>query len=162
MHVTGVMVLGMPRRLVSRANEITGGQIAAMLVHLESIADALVLDLGCGLSPMTVETLRNCHIAVLLFEGDAVALTLAREMIDRLDREGIASNVSVAMVNRARTASTYTRADIEEQLGNDLLGLITPAPEIAFHANKIGAPIMLSRPDTTVAAQLKQLTAKVS
>ena len=88
---------------------------------------------------------------------------LARDLVETLQVEGTrGSNVGLVMVNRTRTASTYTRTEIEQQVGRELFALITPAPEIAFLANKQGKPILLSQPGTAIASQIKQLSGKVT
>jgi hypothetical protein len=65
------------------------------------------------------------------------------------------------MVNRSRTVTMFTRTEIEDRFGRELLALITPAPEISFHANREGKPIVIGKPDTPVAVQFKQLSAQV-
>jgi hypothetical protein len=99
---------------------------------------------------------------LLVLEADAVALSLASGTVSGLTDAGIlSSSLGLAVVKRSRTTSMYTREEIEEQLGCDLLGLITPAPEISFHANKVATPVLISQPDTALATQLKQLCAKL-
>jgi hypothetical protein len=48
------------------------------------------------------------------------------------------------------------------QLGRELLELITPAPEVALYASRASTPILLSRTDTAIASQLKQLNSKMA
>jgi hypothetical protein len=111
---------------------------------------------------VAIETAKRCHLTVVVFEGDAVAIALASETTEKLDKAGVfGSGIGLVMVNRSRSASTYTRSEIEEELGSELLALITPAPEVAFHANKTGIPILLSQPNAAVAGQLQRLCEKI-
>jgi pilus assembly protein CpaE len=162
-HSSGVRVLAMPRRWADHQLELSIEQIAAVLAGLETAADTIILDMGNGVSPVTIETAKRCHLTVVVFEGDAVAISLASELVEKLDKAGVfGSGIGLVMVNRSRSASTYTRTEIEEQLGSELLALITPAPEVAFHANKTGIPILLSQPNTAIADQIKKLCEKIT
>lgn len=162
-HSSGVKLLAMPHGTDDVMLELTAEQAGAVLMHLQTMADIIVLDLGSGLAPTMLDAVRTCHLVVLIFEGDSVALSLARSVLEKLDREGIrGGNIAAVMVNRSRSAATYTRSDIEEELGRPLHAVITPAPEIAYHANKHNTPILISRPNTAIAIQLKQLSDRLA
>ena len=161
-HSSGLRFLAMPQQDKERARELTIEQTEAILTHLESMAEAIVLDLGSDFSPATLEAVKACHLVALVLEGDAIALSLARDAIGRLDQHGVrGSRLGLVMVNRSRSVATYTRTQIEEQFGRQLLALITPAPEISSQANREGKPILISQPDTPVAMQFRQLSAQV-
>jgi len=161
-HRSGVQVLVMPRRGVEPGGELALEQIVALLDLVETMRDVIVLDMGGGLMPATMEMMKRCHLTLLVLEGDTVALSLASDTVQRLAEVGMAgSRLKLIVVNRSRSASTYTRAEIEERLGKELLTLFTPAPEIAFHAAKMGTPVLLSQPTTVIAAQLRELSDKI-
>lgn len=65
--------------------------------------------------------------------------------------------IGFVLVNRSRSAATYTRSVIEELLQSPLIGVITPAPELFFHAAKAGVPIVTSQPDSLTATQFRDL-----
>jgi CheY-like chemotaxis protein/MinD-like ATPase involved in chromosome partitioning or flagellar assembly len=161
-HGSGLRFLAMPQHDQEHTCQLTTEQTGSILTNLEGMAEVVVLDLGSGFSPATLEAARACHLVVLFFEGDAVALSLTHTAIERLSQQGVrGSRLGLVMVNRSRTVTTYTRTEIEEQFGRELLALITPAPEISFHANREGKPILISQPDTPVAMQFKQLSAQI-
>jgi CheY-like chemotaxis protein/MinD-like ATPase involved in chromosome partitioning or flagellar assembly len=161
-HQSGVQVLAIPRREAAPGAEMTPEQVSTLIDMLETMGDIIVLDMGNGISPETTEMMKVCHRTILVLEGDTVAINMAVDTLRRLSELGIAgSRLQLVMVNRSRSASTYTRAEVEEQLGKELLALVTPAPEISFHATKSSMPIVLSQANTVTATQLRELGKKV-
>jgi pilus assembly protein CpaE len=160
-HRSGIRVLAMPQR-ADGGHELTQAHLVTILDYLETLADYVLIDLGSGLSPDKVDTIKRCHLTVLVMEADAVAMALAGDVAQRLQQAGVlSSSMGLVMVNRARSVSTYSQSEIEQRLGCKLLGLITPAAEIASQANRAGVPILLNQPNTAVGNQFRELSAKV-
>jgi hypothetical protein len=117
------------------------------------------VDMGNGLTPAALALAGRCHSTFLMLESDAVVLQLAVDTVKRLEQAGlIGSRLGLVLVNRTRSASTYTRDEIEQQLGGKLAAVITPAPEVSFHATKTGTPVVLGQADTILAAQFRELS----
>jgi len=157
-HPSGVNVL--PN---SEGKELPPAQLGALLSILEGKADYLVLDLGSGVREVVTEVLKHCHLVILITELEAVSLKLARKALEQLDELGIRGNrVSIVGVNRARSAISFTKSELEDFLGSELLGIITPAPELCFQANKDGIPIVFGQPHTLTAEQFMEVAKKVA
>ena len=156
-HRSGVRLLAVPR---DSDRFWSAEQVAAIVEKLETAGELVLLDLGDALTPVVEEALRRCDAIVLVTEATPISLSMAGELLDHLDKSGLGGGrVRVVVVNRTRSATTYTHEELEELFGDRLLALIAPAPEICFHADKVGVPIMLGQPNDVTAVQLRELSA---
>jgi len=157
-HASGVRVLIAAHDVEGAIPEMTPEHADAIVEQLKRMADYVLLDLGSGLCPATQAALKHCNYVVVTVEPDPVALTLAQAMLIRLASMDIyGGQIGFVLVNRSRSAATYTRSVIEELLQSPLIGVITPAPELFFHAAKAGVPIVTSQPDSLTATQFRDL-----
>jgi len=157
-HASGVRVLIAAHDVEGAIPEMTPEHADAIVEQLKRMADYVLLDMGSGLCPATQAALKHCNYVVVTVEPDPVALTLAQAMLIMLASMDIyGGQIGFVLVNRSRSAATYTRSVIEELLQSPLIGVITPAPELFFHAAKAGVPIVTSQPDSLTATQFRDL-----
>ena len=161
-HRSGVQVFGVPMRTQSYVGTLEPEKLVALVDGFETMADVVIVDMGNGLTPAALALGGRCHSTFLVLESDAVVLQLAVETVKRLEQVGlIGSRLGLVVVNRARSASSYTRDEIEQQLGSKLAAVITPAPEVCFHATKTGTPVVLGQAESILAAQLRELSSRL-
>jgi DNA-binding response OmpR family regulator len=158
-HRSGVLVFGVPMRTQSYVGALEPEKLVALVDGFETMADVVIVDMGNGLTPTALALGGRCHSAFLVLESDGVVIQLTVETVKRLEQVGlIGSRLGLVMVNRARSTSSYTRDEIEQQLGSKLTAVIAPEPEACFHAAKTGTPVVLGQADTILAAQLRELS----
>jgi hypothetical protein len=68
------------------------------------------------------------------------------------------AKVDVIAVNRAPSSNQMSWAQAEQLLGQKIVLIITPAVELAYQAEEVGSPMVLLRPDSITAEQLRNLT----
>jgi CheY-like chemotaxis protein/MinD-like ATPase involved in chromosome partitioning or flagellar assembly len=157
-HASDVRVLVAAHEVEGAMSEMTPEHVDAIVEQLERMADYVLLDLGSGLCPATRAALKHCNYIIVAVEPDPVALTLAQMTLVGLANMDIhGGKVGFVLVNRSRSAATYTRSAVEELLRSPLIGVITPAPELCFHAAKTGVPIVASQPDGLSATQFREI-----
>jgi MinD-like ATPase involved in chromosome partitioning or flagellar assembly len=159
-HRSGIWVLSGQVEPPGIAKPITPRHAERILNHLGAMADYLLLDLGVGLSETNRHILANCDSVLVTTEPHRVALILAQALLEEMT---LALNVprhriSVVLINKAPSASTFTKEAIEGLLQHDLGGVVTPAPELAFQAAERGDPMVLTQPTTLVAQQIRTIT----
>jgi CheY-like chemotaxis protein len=158
-HPSGIQVLAAAHRRAEHRGELDTEQIAAVLEQLERMGEVIVVDAGNGLTSTAIQAMRRSHLTILVIEPDSVTLALANDMIRRLEGMDLGgSKLRLVMIGRSRSASTFTREEVEEQLDSKLLAVLTPAPEICFHATQTGIPIVLGRPNTATAKQFRTIS----
>ncbi len=159
-HRSGVQVLSGQVEPPGVATPVPPHHAEVILQHLGSMADYLLLDLGVGLGETNRLILPRCDRVVVTTEPHRVALTLAQALLSEmtLSLNLPRHRINVVLINKAPSASTFTRDTIEGLLQHDLAGVVTPAPELAFQATEQGAPMVLAQPNSLVAQQLRDIT----
>ena len=134
-----------------------------MLVNrLSYLASYLVLDLGAGLTPLAQKLIASCNLLIILAEPVVNALTQSRLLVEDLVDMGVPkANIQVVVVNRIRSDTQLTLAQIESRLGQNFVISITPAPELIYEATRMKAPVSVARPDSLTAQQFAKLAAAV-
>jgi len=158
-HQTGVQVLSGQIEPPGVAAPLSAAHAEAIVRHLGASTDYLLLDLGVGLGEATRNILPICHRVVVTIEPHRVALTLAQALLDEM---AMSLNVprhriSVVLINRSPSASTFTRETIEGLLQQDLVGVVVPAPELAFQSSERGIPMVMVQPKSLVAQQYRTI-----
>jgi CheY-like chemotaxis protein/MinD-like ATPase involved in chromosome partitioning or flagellar assembly len=158
-HKSGVRVLWGELDPVGVATPLLPEQAERIVQHLGAMADYLLLDLGVGLTETNRHILPNCRHIVVAIEPHRVALMLAQALLDQMT-SGLTlprHRISVVLINKAASASTFTKDAIEGLLQHDLAGVVTPAPELAFQAAESGNPMVAAQPTSLVAQQLRNI-----
>ncbi len=158
-HRTGIRVLSGQVEPLGVAAPILASYAEVIVQHLGAMADYLLLDLGVGLGETNRSVLSTCNHIVVVIEPHRVALSLAGTLLDEMTSSLNLPRhrISVVLVNKAPSASTFTKEAIEGLLQHDLAGVVTPAPEMAFKAAETGDPMVVAQPVSLVAQQLKSI-----
>jgi pilus assembly protein CpaE len=138
-------------------------QMEAILNNLASMCTVVTIDMGDGLRPYTKSVLRLVDRVILVTEPIYPSNVLARTLVEELEREGIGRpKVHLALVNRERTSLQIPWRQVASDLGLELAGIISPAPEQAHQSAQGGRPLVVSHPDSLVADQLHKLTEHIA
>ena len=162
-HSTGIRVLLTASRPRETELEQAIPQLEAVVRNLATMCTLLVLDLGSGLRPHVVPLLNMSDRAVLIVEPVYPAATLARNLLDDLQQSGISRHkISLALMTRERTSMQLPWQQVESDLGIELAGLVSPAPEQAHQADQSGTPLVLLHADALVGDQLRKLGSRLA
>ena len=138
-------------------------QVEAVVSNLASMCTTLVLDLGAGLRPYVKPVLKSCDRVIVVFEPIHPTNIICRHLMDDLEASGFSRHrVSVALVTRERTSLTVPWQQIEADLGTDVAGIVSPAPEQAHQASQSGNPVVLMHRDSLISDQIRKLADNVA
>ncbi|HET91779.1 MAG TPA: response regulator [Chloroflexi bacterium] len=159
-YMTGLRVWAGPTEPLGVTAPIPPDHAEAVVRQLGAMADYLLLDLGVGLGEVNGRILPMCDHVVVPIEPHRFSLVLARALLEQIS---LALNLAdhriiIVLVNKAPSSSTFNKGMIEGVLQHDLSEVITPAPELAFQAGEQGKPIVMARPTSLVAQQIRSLT----
>ncbi len=70
--------------------------------------------------------------------------------------------INMVLLTRTRTSLQIPWKKLNEDLGVDLAGVVSPAPEQAHQASQSGMPLLLIQPDSLVADQLQKIAQHLS
>lgn len=138
-------------------------QMEAVVNNLASLCNTLVLDLGSGIRPYTKPLLSMSDQVIVVVEPVYPSNVIARAVLDELFSSGLARNkTSLALITRERTSLNIPWKQVEADLGIDLAGIISPAPEMAQQAAQSGNPLVVMHRDTLTGDQIRKMTETVS
>jgi len=162
-HRTGVRLLLASARPKEHELEQAVPQMEAVVRHLATMATVVVLDLGSGLRPYVLPIANLADKVVLVSEPIYPSNTIARNLIEELAASGLGrQRISLALLTRERTSLQIPWQQMAADLGVELAGLVSPAPEQAHQSAQNGAPLVLLHPDTLVGDQMRKLAANIA
>jgi len=158
-HRSGVRVLSGQIEPRGVAMSIPPAHAELIVQRLGAVADYLLLDLGVGLDEVNRCVLPSCAQVVVAIEPNRVAVALAQALLSEmaLSLNLPAHRISVVLINKAPSATTFTKDGIEDLLQRDLVAVVPPAPELAFQAAENGNPMVTLQPQSLVAQQFRAI-----
>lgn len=161
-HATGLSLLTAPPTAsvkgYDECQQLEPGKVGAILAGLKGLTQYLLLDLGCSLTSGVVEALSQCSRTVLIAEHCPLALGMIKAQYRDVASLGLVGNrIDIVVNNRSRTANSLSKTEMEKLVGQPLLTVIPPAPELAFQANREGSPIMLMGVEHVAVQSLMEL-----
>ena len=160
---TGVrLLLSSPRPSESDLGQAVA-QMESVLNNLASMCTVVVIDAGDGIRPYTKPVLRLVDRVILVTEPIYPSNVLARALLDELQRDGVGpGKIHLALVNRERTSLQIPWRQVATDLGIELSGIVSPAPEQAHQSAQAGRPLVVSHPESLVTDQLHKLTEHIA
>ncbi|HEY43221.1 MAG TPA: response regulator [Anaerolineae bacterium] len=138
-------------------------QMEAVLNNLASMCTTLILDLGSGIRSYVKPILKLCDRLVMVVEPVFPTNILALNLLEEVETDGISRHkISLALINRVRTSLQIPWRQVETDLGIELAGIVSPAPEQAHQASQGSMPLVLSQPDSLISDQMRKLAQGVA
>lgn len=154
-HSSGARLLLAP--IGPRGEPLPVRQAEVVMRELARMSDLVLVELGSSLDETTSTLVRQCNFIVLVTEPQRVALTLAQSMLAGLAALDVPRDkIGLVLFNRATSAASVGKSAVESLLG-EVLSVIPPAPELAFQAAEVGAPLVLVQPNSLIASQIRDL-----
>lgn len=158
-HPGGIRVLAAAPSPKEAALANNVAQMEAVIKILSGMCKLLVIDLGTGLSDANRRVAALCDQFVIVTDPTRVSLLQAKALSAELTGLGIApAKLEVVAVNRIATSNQMSWSVAEQLLGRRIMLVITPAAELAYQAADMGTPMVLLRPESLTADQLRNLT----
>ena len=135
-----------------------GANYETLLSTLSGLARFSILDLGVGIQPFTPKIFPYCNEILIVFEGTPNTITHTRALIDDLASMGMSKgNIHVVLNKRIRSDAQLPLTQVQDKLGQEIIGTITPAPELFTQATRLLTPAILCQPDSLTTRQVEKL-----
>ena len=123
----------------------------------------VILDLGSGLTISNQKILPLCDHIIVVVEPVPHSITQTKILLEELSQVGAGEGrVSVVLVNRIRSGVQLSWSQVQEQLGQNIAVIFTPAPELAYQASVHSVPITIQQPESLTAQQFQKLADRVT
>lgn len=134
----------------------------AIAKHLCLMAQFIIIDLGSVLAQATQRILKECDGIILVVDSSPPSIARTKAYIQDLISTGIdIGRVQAVLVNRIRSDTQITWTDIQDQVGQKISMVFTPAPELTYQASIHNVPVVVQQPDSLTAEQFFKLAEKV-
>lgn len=156
-HETGLLALTGQSDPPGVAEPISLDHAQAIIQHLGALADYVLLDLGVGLDEVNASILPRCRRIAVTIEPNGMCMALAQPLLQEMNQSlNVARHrIGLVSISRSRSTMSLAKEEIEEMLSHSLLGIVPPAPELAFQAIDARRPIVMSDRDSFVARQYR-------
>lgn len=130
----------------------------AVASGLAGLARFVVLDLGVGIQPFAPKLIPHCDEILVLLEGVPNTITHTKALIDDIASFGInRRNINVILNNRIRSDTQLPSSQVQTKLDHEIIGTLTPAPELFVQATRMQTPAVLCQPESLTARQVNKL-----
>lgn len=162
-HKSGVRLLLSDYRPSEIELEQAVPQMEAVLNNLAALATVVIADFGAGVRPYVKPLLELTDRLVIVIEPVYPSDRVAQAVVDDLIDSGYPRHkINMVLLTRMRTSLQIPWKKLNEDLGLELAGVISPAPEQAHQASQSGTPLLLIQPDSLVADQLQKVAQHLS
>jgi pilus assembly protein CpaE len=133
-------------------------QAEQLIRQAATLTKYLVVDLGGGLQEMNRRIFPLCDRTIMIAEPMRVTVTMAKAILDDLDKAGIgAARFELVMLNKVRSSLQMPWQQAESILGKQIASIVTPAPELAYQAAEANSPMIQVQPDSLTADQARKM-----
>ena len=130
----------------------------ALVKGLAGLARFVVLDLGVGIPPFAARIIPHCDEVMILLEGVPNTITHTQVLIEDLESLGVPKrNINVILNNRTRSETQLPSSQVQNKLDHEIIGTLTPAPELFVQAARMQTPAILCQPESLTARQIQKL-----
>ncbi len=130
----------------------------ALVAGLSGLARFVVLDLGVGIQPFATKVLPKCNEVLILLEGVPNTIIHTKALIEDIAALGVNKrNINVVLNNRIRSDTQLPSSIVQNKLDYELIGTLTPAPEVFTQATRMQTPAVLCQPESLTARQIGKL-----
>lgn len=134
----------------------------AIARHLAFMARYIILDLGPSLTPVSDRVIKLCDEVIVVMEPVPQTITHTKALVNDLIDSGIGgSKLTLVLVNRVRSGVQLSWSQVQEQIGESIAVIFTPAPELAYQASIHNQPLVLQQPDSLTAQQFSKLAERI-
>ncbi|HBX69677.1 MAG TPA: hypothetical protein DEH25_09945 [Chloroflexi bacterium] len=135
----------------------------AIVRNLPFLSRYVVLDLGSSLSAVNQAVISKCDEIIVVMEPSPNNVRQTKELVNGLADLGIGEGrTRIVLVNRVRSSVQLNWAQVQEDLGQKIAMVFTPAPELAYQAAASSQPMVLLQPGSITTQQFDKLVALVT
>ena len=153
----GLRALFGPQRIEEFA-AVRTNHIRAIHRSLLELGATCVFDFATDPGPAAHALVPELDAVVLVVEPDTVCVQAASVKLEMLSAWGAGpGTVRVVVVNRSSLVAPLSFAEIGEQLGCEVVGIIPQAAQAFVVAQEAGRPLVLTQPDSAAAVSIREV-----
>ena len=129
-----------------------------LVSRLAGLARFTILDLGLGIQPFANKVLPLCDEILILLEGNPNTISHTKALIEDITATGVHKRIiNVVLNNRVRSDTQLPSSQVQTKLDHEIIGTLTPAPELFTQASRMQTPAILCQPESITTRQVGKL-----
>jgi CheY-like chemotaxis protein/MinD-like ATPase involved in chromosome partitioning or flagellar assembly len=157
-HESGIRLLLASPRPLDAINILRPEHYKAIAKQLPYLSQWALLDLGSSLLPATQSLAKMCDEIIIVVEPTPSNVAQTKALMRDLYSMGIGEpRLRIVLINRIRSSVQLNWKQVEEDLGQKIATVFTPAPELAFQAAVSNTPMVLHQSGNVTAQQFEKL-----
>lgn len=129
-----------------------------MVSKLAELARFTVLDLGQGIQPFAANILPLCDEVLIVLEGVPNTIIHTKALIEDITTMGVHKRIiNVVLNNRFHSDTQLPSSQVQTILDHEIIGTLTPAPELFTQATRMKTPAILCQPESITTRQVGKL-----
>ncbi len=163
-HNSGLRALTSSTSAREMQQNVSTDAAVATVRALRQLGRPLVVDLGCGHTPINGSLLREMDQIILVSDNHPISLMMARELGRELASwdDGGADHLHFVIVNRSQPAQQLALADIERLAGHPVRAMLAPGAELILQALQARVPAVIAQPAAMYSSQVIKLAEEIS
>jgi len=141
--------------------ELSESLVGAALGRLNQMADFVILDVASGITPAHSAIVRSCSQILLLLEPESTAVAAAGVRLQQLLAWGARTEQIFCLLVNRQGAALLSLHEVENQIGQKVIGMIPPALDVIAIATQYGSPLVLYQPNHMTSVTYADLVAAV-
>jgi CheY-like chemotaxis protein/MinD-like ATPase involved in chromosome partitioning or flagellar assembly len=139
-------------------------QMEVILQQLPLLVPVTILDIGSNYFPHIEKMLAPCNEILVVTDPFPNTVKHTKALIDELVSQNLIGSklLNVVIVNRVQSSIMLNRQKVKEMLGQDIIGMISPAPELSYLAGTQALPMIKAQPENLVSVQINELGEQIS
>jgi CheY-like chemotaxis protein/MinD-like ATPase involved in chromosome partitioning or flagellar assembly len=160
----GVRLLLSSNHIKDTALMANGTQLEAVMQQIPLLVPITILDIGANYFPHIEKIIASCNEIILITDPFPNTVKHTKALIDDMVSQNLLSSkiLNVVIVNRVQSSIQLTRQKVRELLGQDVIGMISPAPELSYHAGLQALPMIKAQPENLVSVQINELADQIN
>jgi pilus assembly protein CpaE len=129
-----------------------------ILSNLADLGRFVVLDMGVGIQPFAQNVLPYCDDILIVLEGAPNIITHTKALIDDIASMNVnKKKINAVLNNRVRSDTQLPTSQVQNKLDFEIIGTLTPAPELFTLATRMQTPAILCQPESLTTRQINKL-----
>jgi len=126
--------------------------------NLSKLGRFIVLDMGVGIQPFASKILPLCDEVLVVLEGTPNTITHSKALIEDIVSLGVNKRtINVVLNNRTSSDTQMPASQVQEKLDHEIIGTMTPAPDLFTQATRMQTPAYLCQPESLTVRQISKL-----
>ena len=121
----------------------------------------IVIDTSSHISEPVISAIESSDLVLLLLTLELPTIKNGKLMLDLMDELGLSRNLVKIVMNRDVPNSEIQLEEVEEALGEEIIGSLPSAGQIVMPSIDEGMPVLLSHPESDFSRSLLDLLRKI-